>query len=183
MRSETVEDLLESLASPGAGPGGRVGAALHAALGAALVARVARSGGGRAGGDAAGGADQRTRTARAADALRDAALRLAGDQGGDSGTADTARRAVQVIEVAERVLTMAETLRPAGDRTSVCDLAAAAEALRAAVGAGRVEVEVDLVAIADPAVREELLVALDPVDDVVLRAAKLTAGVREQLLR
>jgi formiminotetrahydrofolate cyclodeaminase len=90
---------------------------------------------------------------------------------------------VQVIEVAERVLTVAETLRPTGDRTSACELAAAAEALRAAVGAGRVEVEVDLVGIADPAVREELLLALDPVDDVVLRAAKLTAGVREQLLR
>jgi methenyltetrahydrofolate cyclohydrolase len=183
VRSETVEDLLESLASPGAGPGGRVGGALHAALGAALVARVARSGGGRAGGGTASGADPRTRTAQAADAHREVVLRLADDHGGDSGTADTARRAVQVIEVAERVLTVAETLRPTGDRTSACELAAAAEALRAAVGAGRVEVEVDLVGIADPAVREELLLALDPVDDVVLRAAKLTAGVREQLLR
>jgi len=42
---------------------------------------------------------------------------------------------------------------------------------------------VDLVGITDPGERERLLTAIEPVDDLVLRAAKLTAVVREQILR
>jgi len=173
--SESVEQLLESLASSDAGPGGRAGvrqAGLHAALGAALVARVASA---------------RGASAPTADDLRVTALRLA-DQGPEGeDAAESARRAVRVIEVAERALGLLETVRPLGGRTTaravLTDVAAAAEALRAAVGTARVDLEVDLAAVTDPAVREELLLALDPVDDVVLRAAKVTAVVREQILR
>jgi methenyltetrahydrofolate cyclohydrolase len=162
VRGETVEQLLESLASPGDGAGGLRSGALHAAVGASFVARA---GGG-------GAVD-----------LREAALRLAGAAPVEPGEAvEAARTAVRVIEVAERALGLAETLRP-GDRRLVSDVAAAAEALRAAVGTARVEVEVHLAGITDPVVREELLLAIDPVDDVVLRAAKVTAVVREQLLR
>lgn len=168
MRSQTVEQVLESFAAPGGGPGGRAGAALHAALGAAFVARAAASVGGR--------------TGETANELREVALGLATQSPG-AAPADGARAAVRVIEVAERALTLAETLRPMGDRASVTDVANAAEALRAAVGTARVDVESHLVAITDPADREELLLAIDPVDDVVLRAAKVTAVVREQIHR
>ncbi|MFC5140430.1 hypothetical protein ACFPK1_19485 [Actinomycetospora rhizophila] len=169
MRSETVDQVLESLAS--SGPGGRGAAALHAAVGVALLARAAPPGGGA--------------VADAAAALRAAAQRLATESPGPDPV-DGARAAVRVIEVAERGLDLAETLRTGPDarqRATAVDVAAASEALRAAVGTARVEIEVDLAGIAEPAVREELLLAVDPVDDVVLRAAKLTAVVREQLLR
>ncbi|MDD7941234.1 hypothetical protein PHK61_22705 [Actinomycetospora lutea] len=169
MRSETVDQVLESLASTG--PGGRGPAALHAAVGVALLARAAPPGGGP--------------VTDAVDALRATAQRLA-TEGPGPDPVDGARAAVRVIEVAERALDLAEALRTgpgARQRTVAVDVAAASEALRAAVGTARVEVEVDLADIHDPAVREELLVAIDPVDDVVLRAAKITAVVREQLLR
>ncbi|GAA4917258.1 hypothetical protein EV188_101726 [Actinomycetospora succinea] len=166
MRSDSVEQLLESVASSGTGPGGA--AALHAATGAAFVARAVGPNGGRA--------------AEIADDLREKALGLAAATPGADGS-DDARAAVQVIEVAERALGLAETLRPGERGVGATDVAAAAEALRAAVGTARVEVEAHLVGITDPAVREELLLAIDPVDDVVLRAAKVTAVVREQLLR
>ncbi|PVY97060.1 cyclodeaminase/cyclohydrolase family protein [Actinomycetospora cinnamomea] len=181
MRSESVEQLLEALRSPDAGPGGGVGvrhAALHAGLGAALVARVARSRDG-------------DEPARVADELCATAVRLVGDGGGHgpdgAASVETARVAVRVLEVAERALRLLETLRPLADRTAaravLPEVAAAAEALRAAVGTARVDVEIGLAAVTDPGAREELLVALDPVDDVVLRAAKVTAVVREQVLR
>ncbi|MEJ2885767.1 cyclodeaminase/cyclohydrolase family protein [Actinomycetospora aeridis] len=159
VRSDTLDQVLESLAS--SGPGGRGAAALHAAVGVALLARVRGSGPG-------------------AEELQEAARRFAGAEAADPVGA--ARHAVRVIELAERALDLAETLRT-GDRVLVSDVAAAAEALRAAVGTARVEVEVHLAGITDPVVREELLLAIDPVDDVVLRAAKVTAVVREQLLR
>lgn len=170
MRSKTVDQVLESVASAGSGPGGA--AALHTALGVAFVARAVGPNGGR--------------TAEIADDLRGAALRLAAEGSGSGDVGDGvagARAAVRVLEVAERALGLAETLRPGDRGVGAADVAAAAEALRAAVGTARVEVEVHLAAVTDPAVREELLLAIDPVDDVVLRAAKLTAVVREQLPR
>jgi methenyltetrahydrofolate cyclohydrolase len=163
VRSETVEHFLESLAARSPAPGGRAGSALHAAQGAALVGKVARDSG-------------VVSSPEDADALRETALRLAADAG-------SARFSMQVIDVAEQVLTLAETLRPVARGPAGADLAAAAEAVRAAAGTARVDVEADLVAIADPAERERLLTAIEPVDDLVLRAAKVTAVVREQIHR
>lgn len=167
-RGATVEQVLVSVASLASGSGPGRAAALHAALGAAFVTRAVGPDGGRA--------------AEIADDLRGAALRLAAD-GPCVDPVDDARAAVRVLEVAERALGLAETLRPGDRGVGAADVAAAAEALRAAVGTARVEVEGHLAAITDPAVREEILLAIDPVDDVVLRAAKVTAVVREHLLR
>ena len=177
MRSETVEHFLESLASPGPGPGGRAGAALHAAHGAALVAKAAR--------DAepavpAEHADALARTRVDADELRAAALRLVVDDGAPLGPGGSS---VQVIDLADRLLGLVEALRPLARRSAAVDLAAAAEAVRAAAGAARVDVEVDLAGVADPGERERLLTTIEPVDDLVLRAAKITAFVRERVLR
>ena len=177
MRSETVEHFLESLASPSPGPGGRAGAALHAAHGAALVAKAAR--------DAepavpAEHVDALARTRDDADELRASALRLVADDGESAGPGGTS---VQVIGLAERLLGLVEALRPLAPRTAAVDLAAAAEAVRAAAGTARVAVEVDLAGVADPGEREWLLATIEPVDDLVLRAAKITAFVREQILR
>jgi formiminotetrahydrofolate cyclodeaminase len=170
VRTETVEHFLESLAARSPAPGGRTGAALHAAQGAALVAKVARDSG-------------VVSSPEQADALRETALTLAAGDAEGTGPAGPGRFSVEVIAVAEQVLTLAEAIRPVARRTAVADLAAAAEAVRAAAGTARVDVEVDLVGITDPAARERLLTAIEPVDDLVLRAAKLTAVVREQILR
>lgn len=164
MPSYTVGRLLDPFASWSPG---RSAAALHAALGAALLARAAR--------------DEGTRAGETAHDLREVALGLAGDESSGSDPAARARAAVRAIEVARRALDLAETLRPVRERAAGVDVAAAAEALRAAVGTARVEVEVALLDIPEPTVREELLLAIDPVDDLVVRAAKVTAGVREHL--
>ncbi|WP_433782091.1 cyclodeaminase/cyclohydrolase family protein [Actinomycetospora sp. CA-101289] len=177
MRSETVEHFLESLASRSPGPGGRAGAALHAAHGAALVAKAARDAEPRV---AAEHADTLARTRDGADELRADALRLAVDEGPPRGPGGSS---VQVIDLAERVLALVEALRPLAPRAAAVDLAAAAEAVRAAAGTARVDVEVDLADVADPGERERLLTAVEPVDDLVLRAAKITAFVRERILR
>jgi len=178
VRSETVEHFLQSLASRSPGPGGRVGAALHAAQGAALVAKAARHGEAAVRGEHE--ADVLARTRDGADALRESALRLAVDEDPPPGPGGTS---LQVIGLAERVLGLVEALRPLAHRSAAVDLAAAAEAVRAAAGTARVDVEVDLVGVAEPAERERLLAAIEPVDDLVLRAAKITAFVREQILR
>jgi len=170
VRTETVEHFLESLAARSPAPGGRVGAALQAAQGAALVAKVARDSGVES-------------SPADADALRETALRLAADEARGAGPAGPGRFSAEVIAVAERVLTLAETIRPVARRTAVADLAAAAEAVRAAAGTARVHVEVDLVGIVGPAERERVLTSIESVDDLVLRAAKITAVVREQILR
>ncbi|MHC1559330.1 hypothetical protein ACR9E3_10255 [Actinomycetospora sp. C-140] len=150
-----MEQFLASLASGDPESDPRAGAALHVALGAALVARVARAGSGE--------------RAAEADALRAEALAGAGP--------------MQLLALADRTLGLAEAVRSTAPRAAVAGIAAAAEALRAAVGTARVDVEADLAGVTGPGVRAEMLVAIEPVDDLVLRAAKLTAVVREQAFR
>ena len=202
MRSETIERFLADLASGAVSPSVGAGAALCAARGAALVAMVARRGG-------APDDDVVARARDTGDGLRELALELADAHGRASDDVARARAlpattdaeqdtrseavaaaltgaghvATRVIDVADRALGVAEALRTSGDGSALAGLAAAAEALRAAAGTARVEVEVALAGITEPSVREELLDALDPVDDLVLRAAKVTAAVREQIVR
>jgi len=202
VRSETIERFLADLASGATTPSAGAGAALSAARGAALVAMVARHGG-------VADAEVVARAGDTGDGLRELALELADAH--ERASADVARAralpattdaeqdarseavaaalagaghvATRVIGAADRALAVAEALRTAGDGSALASLAAAAEALRAAAGTARVEVEVALTGITEPSVREELLDALDPVDDLVLRAAKVTAAVREQIVR
>lgn len=204
MRSETDEHVLEHLAAAPV-PGGGAVAALHAALGAALVVRIAD----HSAGDRPEHAQALGRVREDGRRLRVTALELAGADGpaveavlgaralpeDEPGGADTRARAVgealtaagrlaaRVVRVAEEVLALAETVRPAAHRGVVAEVAVAAEALRAAAGTARITLEVHLGGIIEPAVREELLDAVEDVDDLVLRAAKLTAAVREQILR
>lgn len=206
MRTDSIEDFLTSLAARVASPGGGASAGLHAAQAAALVATVARySDGERFAEHAEAIATARDR----ADELWETALALATEDGEVFGAVTAAyalphadddqrerrsaavsdallraaRVPVRLIEVSDRILRLAERLRAIGNRTVITDVAAAAEALRAAVGTARVIVESALVGIVEPEAREELLTAIDPVDDIVLRAAKTTAAIRELALR
>jgi methenyltetrahydrofolate cyclohydrolase len=206
MRTDTIDTFLEQLAARVPAPGGGATAALHAAQAAALLAMVARYS------DSARYADHAEEIATitsTADRLRHNALGLAEEDAAaftavteayrlPKGTSDeaaarseaiatslvaAARVPAVVVAVADQVLGLAEQLLPIGNRTVVSDVAAAAEAARAAATTARVNVEVNLGGIKDPATRGELAAAVDTVDDLVLRAEKVTAAVRDGLVR
>jgi len=206
VRTDTIETFLEQLAARVPAPGGGATAALHAAQAAALVAMVARYS------DSAKYADHAeeiTTITSTADRLRQNALGLAEEDAAaftavteayrlPKGTAEEAAArsaaigsalvaAAQVpaivVAVAEQVLGLAEQLLPIGNRNVVSDVAAAAEAARAAATTARVNVEVNLGGISDPTTWGELAAVVDTVDDLVLRAEKVTAAVRDGLVR
>ena len=206
MRTDTVETFLAQLAARLPAPGGGATAGLHAAQGAALVAMVARYS------DSAKFADHAEEIGiitATADRLRDNALGLAEEDaaaftavtrayGLPKATPDEAAvrseaiakalvGAAQVpaivIAVAEQVIGLAEQLLPIGNRNVVSDVAAAAEAARAAATTARVNVEINLAGIKDPGTWGELAAVVDTVDDLVLRAEKVTAAVRDGLVR
>ncbi len=206
MRTDTIETFLEQLAARVPAPGGGATAALHAAQAAALVAMVARYS------DSAKYADHAeeiTTITATADRLRENALGLAEEDAAaftavteayrlpkDTLDASAARseaiaralvRAAHVpaivVAVAEQVLGLAEQLLPIGNRNVISDVAAAAEAARAAATTARINVEINLGGIKDPATLGELAAVAETVDDLVLRAEKVTAAVRDGLVR
>ena len=61
--------------------------------------------------------------------------------------------------------------------------AAAADATRAAATTARVNVEINLGGITDQDIVAELVTAVADVDDLALRADKVTAAVRDRLTR
>ena len=206
MRTDTIETFLAQLAARVPAPGGGATAGLHAAQAAALVAMVARYSDSA---KYAAHAEEITTITATADRLRENALGLAEDDaaaftavteayGLPKGTPDeaAARSAAIaqalvaaasvpaiVIAVAEQVLTLAEQLLPIGNRNVISDVAAAAEAARAAVTTARVNVEINLGGIKDPVIWGELAAVVETVDDLVLRAEKVTAAVRDGLVR
>ncbi|MGY1639013.1 cyclodeaminase/cyclohydrolase family protein [Geodermatophilus sp. SYSU D00742] len=206
MRSDTVETFLAQLAARVPAPGGGATAALHAAQAAALVAMVARYSDSARYADSA---DEIAAITATADRLRQDAVGLAEDDAAaftavteayrlPKGTAEeatarseaiaqalvgAARVPAVVIAVAEHVLGLAERLLPIGNPNVVSDVAAAAEAARAAATTARVNVEVNLGGITDPVTGGELAAVVDTVDDLVLRAEKVTAAVRDGLVR
>ena len=172
MRNDTIESFLQSLAARVPAPGGGATAALHAAQAAALVAMVARySDGPRY----AAHAEQVVRISSTADALREEALTLAEHDAAaftavtdayrlPKGSADeaaqrsaaiaeavlgAARPPAAVVGVAGSVLDLAEALLPIGNPNVVSDIAAAAEAARAAATTARVNIEINLARITD----------------------------------
>jgi len=206
MRTDTIENFLAQLAARVPAPGGGATAALHAAQAAALGAMVARYSDSA---KFAEHADEMATITATADRLRENALGLAEDDaaaftevtkayGLPKGTPEevTARSAAIaqalvaaaqvpaiVIAVGEQVLGLAEQLLPIGNRNVISDVAAAAEAARAAATTARVNVEINLGGIKDPATWGELAAVADTVDDIVLRAEKVTAAVRDGLVR
>ena len=206
MRPDTIETFLEQLAARAPAPGGGATAALHAAQAAALVAMVARYS------DSAKYAEHAEEIATitaTADRLRQNAMGLAEEDAAaftavteayrlPKGTADEAAARSEaiaralvaaanvpaiVVRVADQVLGLAEQLLPIGNRNVISDVAAAAEAARAAATTARVNVEINLGGIKDPATWGELAAVVDTVDDLVLRAEKVTAAVRDGLVR
>jgi methenyltetrahydrofolate cyclohydrolase len=172
MRDEKIGDYLDQLADRVPVPGGGAAAALQAAVGAALLGMVARYSTGEQ-----YAADQETirRIITESDELRSIALRLAEADAEAFGAVSDAYRMpksteaesadrsaalaqalvgaawppVQVISIAGMVVDLAEALAAIGNRNVASDVAAAAEAARAAAVTARVNVEINLASITD----------------------------------
>lgn len=202
---QTVGGFLTKLAARMPAPGGGATAAVHAAQAAALVGMVARySDGARF----AEHSEEVSEIVQASDRLRVEALRLAeADAAAFSAVAEAyalprstegekAARAtaiaaalreacappVAVIETPAEVVSLTERILPIGNRNVITDVAAAAEAARAAATTARVNVEINLGGIKEAGVKAGLLASARRVDLVVERAEKVTAAVRAELV-
>jgi len=206
MRDEKISDFLARLADRVPAPGGGASAALHAAQAAALLGMVARYSTGEK--YAAHQADIERITAET-DELRAVALQLAEDDAAaftavtnayklpkDTDAAKAARSAAiakalvgaakppaEVIAAALVAVEFAEELLPIGNRNVITDVAAAAEAARAAATTARVNVEINLGGIKDEKVRAELVAEAAKVDDIANRAEQVTAAVRKEITK
>ncbi len=206
MRDETIAQFLDRLADRVPAPGGGASAALHAAQGAALLAMVARY---TTGEKYAAHREVVERIIRESDSLRGRALTLAEQDAaaftavtdayrlpqGDgpakaarsaaigAALAGAARPPAEVITVALDVIELAEALLPIGNPNVLSDVAAAAEAARAAAATARVNVEVNLGGIRDEKVRGGLLAETARVDEIAIRADRITATVREEIAK
>jgi formiminotetrahydrofolate cyclodeaminase len=204
VRDETVEAFLGQLAARVPAPGGGATAALHAAQAAALVAMVARYSNG-----ARYDADLMARILTEADELRDEALTLAEADAEAFGAVSAAyqlpkettellqarsaaiaealigaaRPPAEVIRAARRLIELAADLLPAGNRNVITDVAAAAEAARAAAVTARVNIEVNLRGIKDNAIRTELTATAAITDEIIARADRVVAAVRDEISR
>lgn len=202
--TETIVGFLDSLAAKVPAPGGGATAGLHLAQGAALVSMVARytTGPRYAEHEAlVGGICER------ADHIRERAVQLIDDDmtafrgviesyklpkttaaETESRSAAIARAATyaasvpaDVAEAAAEVVALAEQLLPVANRNVISDVAAAADAARAAATTARVNVEINLSSITDVADREALVDRISAVDEMAARADDVTAHVRKLL--
>jgi formiminotetrahydrofolate cyclodeaminase len=202
MRDETIGSYLGQLAARVPAPGGGAAAALHAAQSAALVAMVARYSNG-----ARYDTDLMARIFTEADGLRDQAVNLAAADAAAFGAVSAAqalpkdthgqqearsaaiaealggaaRPPADVITVARRLIELAEQLLPAGNRNVITDVAAAAEAARAAAVTARVNIEVNLRGIKDAALCGELTATAAVTDEIIARADQIVAAVRQEI--
>jgi methenyltetrahydrofolate cyclohydrolase len=204
MRDETITAFLDQLAARVPAPGGGATAALHAAQSAALLAMVARYSNG-----AKYDAELMDHVLTEADGIRNDALTLAeADAAAFGAVADAyklpretpeqqearsaviaealagaARPPADVVRLSLLLVSLAEELLPAGNRNVITDVAAAAEAARAAAVTALVNVEVNLRGLKDPAVQAELAGIGQVTDEVTARAGQVVAAVRAEISR
>jgi len=201
---EKIGDFLDRLADRVPVPGGGAAAALQAAQGAALLAMVARF---TTGPRYAAHKETVGRIIEEADQLRGIALRLAeadaeaftrvndayrlpqgtGDEKAVRAAAvsaslvEAAWPPARIISVAGMVVDLAGALVAIGNRNAISEVAAAAEAARAAVATARVNVEISLAGVADELASLEMIAETGKADDIIARAEQVTAAVREQI--
>ena len=204
MRDDTIAAFLDQLAARVPAPGGGATAALHAAQAAALIAMVARYSHG-----ARYNAELMDRIITEADELREDALALAeADAEAFGAVAEAyrlpreteqeqqdrsaaisaalggaARPPADVVRTSLLVTSLAEELLPAGNRAMITDVAAAAEAARAAAVTARLIIEVNLKGITDPMLRDEFAATATAADTVIARAEAIVAAVRAEISR
>jgi formiminotetrahydrofolate cyclodeaminase len=204
--SETVSSYLARLAAKQPTPGGGAAAALHAAQGAALVAMVARY---TTGAKYEQHAPLVQRITQEADNLTAEALRLAdADEqafqavidsyklpsdtdelkavraaGIQSALVQAAQTPAQLIKLSGGIVDLATELFDVANANVISDVAAAADAARAAATTARVNIDINVVAVKDPEARALLAQQTDGIEEkVVLAADALSARVRERIL-
>ena len=201
MRDETIDSFLDKLAARAPVPGGGATAALHAAQAAALLGMTARY---TEGPRYAEHAETIGMIVAEADRLRAVSADLIAADGAAFGAVAAAYRLpkdtdeqrsdrsaaiaaamvtassppAELIGIGGRLLELAEALRPIVNPTVAGDVAAAVEALRAAVATSRLNVAANLVGVTDAAARDRLTAALGVADELADRAARLTAAAR-----
>jgi formiminotetrahydrofolate cyclodeaminase len=100
-----------------------------------------------------------------------------------SALAGAARPPADVMRLALLLIALAESLLPAGNRNVITDVGAAAEAARAAAVTARLNIEVNLRGITDPALRAELAETAEVADTVAARSDQVVAAVRAEITR
>lgn len=199
MRDSRIVDFLAQLAAHVPAPGGGATAALHAAQAAALLGMVARYTTGEKYTDHAEAivaliAETDTMRARALRLLEEDAVAFTAvtdayrlPKGPERSAAiasalvGAAEPPARVVETATRLVELCELLLPIGNPNVITDVAAAADAARAALTTARVNVEINLSGIKDEKARDALRARLADVDATVARADRVTATVRERL--
>ncbi|RKO20035.1 formimidoyltetrahydrofolate cyclodeaminase [Pseudarthrobacter phenanthrenivorans] len=204
--SEIVSDYLARLASRKPTPGGGAAAALHAAQGAALVAMVARYTSGAKYEEHAPTVERITRIADAqiAEALRladadeqafqavidsykhpsyTAKLRIAREASIQAALTQAAQVPVQLIKVAGTVVDLADELFDIANANVISDVAAAADAARAAATTARVNIDINVVALKAGTARTQLEYQTSRIEEkVIIKADSLIERVRKRIL-
>jgi formiminotetrahydrofolate cyclodeaminase len=201
LRYDTIAGYLGKLAERTAAPAGGATAAMNAAQAAALLAMAARYCDGQA---HAGRAETVDKIIAEADQTRRACIALMAADGEAYGCVMRAYRLpkdteeqragraaaiaaalvtaaappAEVIAAASRLLEMAQTLQPIVNRSVAPDVAAAAEAIRAAIATSRTNLEANLAGITDPAARDRLTGVVTGVAALEAKSEKVTAAVR-----
>jgi len=203
--SETIGTYLDRLASDDPTPGGGAAGAVHAAQAAALIGMVARFTSGKR---YVAYEQEATEIARSADEHAYAALQLAdADESAfqqviaayrlPKGSGEEARsrsQAIQaglvaaaappqrLVEVAASIVGLGERLAAFGNPNVISDVAAAAEAARAAAATARVNIEINLTSLTDADRAAPLHQSVAEADDVIHAAEALASRVRQQIL-
>ena len=194
MRSQSIDDYLGRLGAGHPTPAGAAVAALSLAQAAALLAMVARI-------RAVDGVPER------AEELRETALRLV-EADGDlvdqvaaayalprttdderarraaaiaDGLLAAARPPAELIAVGAQLVELCERMAGVASGAIVADVAAAADAAAAGIAISRTNVEADIAPRRDRADAGPLLAALDGVDDLLRRAARVREEIRRTL--
>ena len=204
LRIDGVATFLDALAAKVPAPGGGATAALHLGQAAALVSMVARY---TVGARYAEHEALVSAVCADADAVRGTALQLIDDDmaafsgvisayklpkgtaaEADSRSAAISAASVRAAEVPARVadgaatvVDLAEKLLPVANPNVISDVAAAADAARAAATTARVNVEINLSSIVDPSTRASFVARMEGVDALAARADAITDLVRKQL--
>jgi methenyltetrahydrofolate cyclohydrolase len=199
--SWSIDEYLDRLAAPHPTPASSHVAALNLAQGAALLAMVARVRADKAGGDVAQSVLARTSH------VREAALRLAeadaavvGEVAGvfalpRTTEAERERRAAaiadallaaagppaELVGVGAELVELCERTAAIASGALLGDVAAAADAAAAALNISRTNVEADVGPRRGGADADRLLAVLEPVDDLLRRAAAVRDGIRGRL--
>lgn len=204
--SETISGYLARLASREPTPGGGAASALHAAQGAALVGMVARY---STGPKYERHADLVQKTIGVADGLvAEALLLVEADQHAFQGVIDAyklpsgtedlrvartasiqdalilaAQPPARLIKLAGVILDLATDLFEVANANVISDIAAAADAARAAASTARVNIDINVAAVKDAAARSRLADETDGLEDkVILAADSLVGRVRGRIL-